>query len=352
MAASGRIRAGILRTGSSKQRGSLFADDAAACLTPPSKQERVVREPRMTTTPSHTRLDPRVHPSPIQPHERPAASPGGPTLSHADDVALVGRILDGDTEAWKTFVDRFAGLILAMTRRYMRSRDQDDIRTVFARVLESLRRTRFRTYEGRASLSTWLTIVARSEVVDHLRRRFGRDLKLRALDRLTPLEQSLFRLYHIEGRPRGEVLEMVGHSEWSDDRFISALQGIEKRLGSRWLRRLSYDLHAQSIGAVSGRLLEYLDHVRDEFDLRAVTSSPEYFLMEQEARHTIEQLRAALTTLDPADRRMLELRFERRWTARHIASELGMSGQRSVYGTLERIMTKLRRQLTAKEAAK
>src|SRR5262252_4358725 len=105
MAASGRIRAGILRTGSSKQRGSLFADDAAACLTPPSKQERVVREPRMTTTPSHTRLDPRVHPSPIQPHERPAASPGGPTLSHADDVALVGRILDGDTEAWKTFVD-------------------------------------------------------------------------------------------------------------------------------------------------------------------------------------------------------------------------------------------------------
>src|SRR5262245_35475466 len=122
--------------------------------------------------------------------------------AHAQDVALVRRVLDGDPEAWKGFVERFAGLILAMTRRYLRSRDQDEIRTIFARVLESLRKTRFRTYEGRASLSTWLTIVARCEVVDHLRRRFGRDLKLRALNRLTPRERSLFRLYYIEGRPR------------------------------------------------------------------------------------------------------------------------------------------------------
>lgn len=262
------------------------------------------------------------------------------------------RILDGDPLAWKAFVERYAGLILAMTRRYLRTRDQDEIRTVFARVLESLRRTRFRTYEGRASLSTWVTIVARCEVMDHLRRRFGRDLKLRALDRLTPIERSLFRLYYIEGRPRGEVLAMLGHDEWSDDRFIATLQGIEKRLGSRWLKRLSYDLHAQSIGAASGRMLEYLDHVRDEFDQRAGTFSPEYYLMEREARRTVDQLRAALTSLDPADRRLVELRFERGWTARRIASELGMSGQRSVYGMLERIVAKLRHQLARKEAAK
>jgi len=300
----------------------------------------------MATMPSTTRLEPILD---VSSHPTPAAEA---SPSHAEDVALVGRILGGDSEAWKDFVERFAGLILAMTRRYLRSRDQDEIRTVFARVLESLRRTRFRTYEGRASLSTWLTIVARSEVVDHLRRRFGRDLKLRALDRLTPLEKCLFRFYYIEGRPRGEVLAMVGHSEWSDDRFIVALQAIEKRLGSRWLRRLSYDLHAQSIGAVSGRLLEYLDHVRDEFDARAGTSSPEYYLMEREARHTVDLLRAALGSLDPADRRLVELRFERGWTARRIASELGMTGQRSVYGTLERIVATLRRRLAPKEAAK
>ena len=95
---------------------------------------------------------------------------------HEQDLAVVRTILSGDPHAWIAFVERYAGLILAMIRRYLRHGDQDDIRTVFADVLASLRKTRLRTYEGRASLSTWLTLVARSEVMDHLRRKFGRNL--------------------------------------------------------------------------------------------------------------------------------------------------------------------------------
>ena len=52
-----------------------------------------------------------------------------------------------------------------------------------------------------------------------------------------------------------------------------------------------------------------------------------------------------MATLDPADRRLLELRFERGWTAGRIASELGLKGQRRVYSMLERIVARLRRQL-------
>lgn len=268
-----------------------------------------------------------------------------PAALHAEDLALVQRILASDVVAWGFFVDRYGGLILAMARRYLRSRDPDDVRTVFANVLASLKKSRLQTYEGRAALSTWLTLVARSEVMDHLRRKFGRDPKMRALDRLTPEERTLFRLYHIEGVPWNEViarLEAKG-DRWTEDRFIAELHNIERRLGERWLSRLAYDLHAQSIGAASGRLLEYLDHVRDEPLEGAL--SPEYYVMEREARRTVDLLRGRIASLSPTDRRLLELRFERRWTARRIATELGMKGQRSVYRTVNRIVSRLRRQL-------
>jgi len=266
---------------------------------------------------------------------------------HERDLALVQRVLAGDQAAWEEFVERYAGLILAMARRYLRSRDPDDVRTVFANVLESLRKTRFQTYEGRASLSTWLTLVARSEVMDHLRRQFGRDRKLKVLDRLTPVQRELYRLYYIEGLPRPEVIARLpsGGEPWSDDRFIAALHDIERRIGDRWLKRLSYDLHAQSIGASSGRLLEYLDHVRDEFTRLEGALSPEYYVLEREARRTTDGLRATIAALGPRDRRMLELRFERGWTAQRISTELGMNGQRSVYRAVERIIARLRRGL-------
>lgn len=283
----------------------------------------------------------------------PAAGfrPVMPDSSHAEDFALVQRILRGDEAAWAYFVERYTGLILAMTRRYLRSRDEDDAWTVFAQVLESLRKTRFRTYEGRAALSTWLALVARSEVMDHLRRRFGRDVKMKALRSLTPLERELFRLYYIEGLAQREVVARLAPAgePWSDDRFVAALHGVERKLGDRWLKRLEYDLHALSVGASSGRLLEYLDHVRDEFELRSGASSPEYYLMEREARRTVERLHAMLASLRPRDRRLLELRFELGWTAREISAELGMKGQRSVYRALDRLVARLRRELSGRE---
>lgn len=273
------------------------------------------------------------------------AAPG-----HEADLELVRRVLDGDEGAWSYFVERYAGLILAMSRRYLHTHDIDDVRSVFANVLESLRRTRLRTYEGRAALSTWLTLVARSEVMDHLRRRFGRDPKLRALDRLQPEERLLFRLYYVDGLPRSEVVARleVGGEAWSVDRFVAALHQIERQLGERWLKRLSYDLHAQSVGAASGRLLEYLDHVRDEFGQHAGAHSPEYYLMEREARRTADHVRASIASLGPKERRLVELRFEQGWTARRIAAELGLKGQRSVYKAIDRIVEKLRRAIVGR----
>src|SRR5262245_20495928 len=84
--------------------------------------------------------------TPLIPSTSRASSPGGTEAirTHHEDLALVRRILDGDEAAWRYFVERYAGLVLAMSRRYLHTRDVDDMRSVLADVLESLRRARLR----------------------------------------------------------------------------------------------------------------------------------------------------------------------------------------------------------------
>jgi RNA polymerase sigma-70 factor (ECF subfamily) len=87
--------------------------------------------------------------------------------------------IDGDKRAWDAFVERWAGVLLAAVGRTMRGRlgaveqsDIDDaVQDVFVRLIRNDCRL-LRSYDpARASLSTWLTLVARSAAIDRLRRR-------------------------------------------------------------------------------------------------------------------------------------------------------------------------------------
>src|SRR5262249_23081475 len=160
-------------------------------------------------------------------------------------------------------------LLWAVIRRYLPAREREEAHAVLAELLIGLYQHKFATYEGRAALSTWLTLVARAEAVDHLRRRFGRRSAPRGLRRLSPDEREIFRIFYVEGRGLREVLLELQRSDpaWTQRRLLSSLHSIEREVDDRSLRRLAYDLHAQSSGAASGRLLAYLDHVRDEFKL-------------------------------------------------------------------------------------
>lgn len=292
---------------------------------------------------------PDLLPREIEPMPDPASHPSGaaPNENHAADLELVRRILADDTAAWQAFVDRYAGLLYSVIRKYLRSRDVDEVRTVMVDVLVSLRRSKLRTYQGRAGLSTWLTLVARSQALEALRRRFGRGRDVKGFERLSESERLLFRLYHVEGRSAREVIReiAVNGETWTLDRFVAAVRAVEQKLGDRWLRRLAYDLHAQSVGAASGRMLEYLDHVREEFQQHPGGHSPEYHLLEREARLTSQRLAERIAGLPAAEKRILELRFERGWSARQIAHELGLPSARGVYSTTERIVRQLRRWL-------
>lgn len=269
-------------------------------------------------------------------------------VARAEDRALVQAILAGSTEAWHRFIRQYSRLILAVIHRYVPRQREDEGRTLYASVLESLYRVKLAGYEGRAALSTWIVLVTRSMVVDDLRKRWGGRELHDALKTLEPFEREVFQHYYVEGLSFGAVRRLVrdGGALPTTERLLSALRRIEERVRGRVARRLSYDLHAQSVGGASGRLLEYLDHARFEFEERAEHQRADFTTLDREARRTLLRVQAELEKLPDEERRLLTLRFERGWTAKRIAAELGLQEQRSVYTWIDRIVRTLRRRLS------
>ncbi len=97
--------------------------------------------------------------------------------------ALPDALLEGDSAAWKAFVRRYGGLIVAAVRGLAPTPgDIEDLtQEVFVRLCKDKFRL-LRTYDpGRAAISTWLTIVARSTARDALRRRRAETVPIEAV---------------------------------------------------------------------------------------------------------------------------------------------------------------------------
>lgn len=96
-----------------------------------------------------------------------------PRMSGGD--ADLDSLLAGDKSAWDRFVARYAAVIFAAVRRRLvpagRVADAEDVvQDVFVRLCQHDFRL-LRSYDAaRAKVTTWLTVVAHSAAVDHLRR--------------------------------------------------------------------------------------------------------------------------------------------------------------------------------------
>jgi RNA polymerase sigma-70 factor, ECF subfamily len=92
----------------------------------------------------------------------PSASPA------ASDLLLLGRIAEGDLEAFHTFYGRYAGRVLAYVRQLSRNRDgaEDVVQEVFVAVWR--RASSFRPDRG--DPAGWLYTITRNKLVDLWRR--------------------------------------------------------------------------------------------------------------------------------------------------------------------------------------
>ena len=111
--------------------------------------------------------------------ETPLEVAGDGAILRGQMNALLADCLRGDAAARNGFVDRYAPVIHGAVRRLVRSRVPDDpavgaediVQQIFLRLFRDDARL-LRTYDpDRASLTTWLTIVARSTTLDVLRKK-------------------------------------------------------------------------------------------------------------------------------------------------------------------------------------
>jgi len=269
--------------------------------------------------------------------------PNDPTF--LSDLQLARRIIDGSEIDWHTFVDRYTPLIRSVLRRYVH--DDDDVGNLWADILARLRSGLLAQFAGRSSLATWLVLVARSAAVDHLRRQRGRRRMPNQLDDRPEYYRDVFRELFIRGRGRAEVAHGLRQRGILPPEVTLAevLVELEQIVGDDTLQRVAWDLQADRAGAVSGRLLAYLEHSRAEATAIQGESSPERRLLQAEARRTLARVTALVDQLPDVDRRVLRLRFRRGWSARRIAESLHLRDQREVYTITERAIRSLRKLL-------
>ncbi len=93
-----------------------------------------------------------------------------------DDLdRLLDRLVTGDKAAWDLFVVRYTAVVFAAVQRRLapfgrRDDVEDVIQDVFVKLCARDYRV-LKTYDSaRAKLTTWLTVVASSTAIDHLRR--------------------------------------------------------------------------------------------------------------------------------------------------------------------------------------
>ena len=185
-----------------------------------------------------------------------------PALPEASDAALVGAMADGDRAALGALYDRYAGVLMAVAQRMMRTRREaeDLVHDVF---LEAYRHAA--DYDGqRGTVRAWLVLRVRS----------------RALDRLKSSAYS--KVISLDAGPRGPDPESNDDPSAAPDcaRVRRALADLPPE--QRVILELSYfdgRSHAEiaeelkiPIGTIKSRLARALTRLRDELDVASFES--------------------------------------------------------------------------------
>ena len=147
---------------------------------------------------------------------------------------LPDALLRGEKAAWDAFVRRYGGLVVTAVRGVAAVYgDVEDLtQDVFVRLCKDDFRL-LRSYDpGRASLSTWITIVARSTARDGLRRRRAESVPIDAvpeaqlaIDPVEPVEKLKLPDALLSPRQR-EILAMLYDREMDVAEIARAL-GID-----------------------------------------------------------------------------------------------------------------------------
>lgn len=153
------------------------------------------------------------------------------------DTALLQRLKDGDQEAWAALVDEWSPKLY----NYLmyNTRNQDDAQDVLSETLLGLVQS-IRTFDGNASLKTFIYSIAYRKVADYWRRsRETYELPAwlsvagpsstrlevdEALDELSEQGQQALLLRYHDGLSVAEIAEVLGRSYKATESLLSRVR--------------------------------------------------------------------------------------------------------------------------------
>ena len=255
----------------------------------------------------------------------PTWSIGG--LSHrspgiaAGDLGLRAALLVTDEALFTANLPVIDDVTTQVCRRHRLSpSDAEDFRSdvrihFLDRNCEVLRR-----FEGRSSLTTYITVVVQRLFLDRRNRLWGKWRPSAEARRLGPTAMHLERLVSRDGWSADQALETlrVNHGVSIDDTLRAFSERLSKRSPSRQMVG-----EEEALGVVGSWPAADANVVRAEHD----------FLVKR-VQTALDRARQALP---PEDRLILKMRFEDRIPVADIARALNLN-QRRLYRTLERIL--------------
>jgi len=246
-------------------------------------------------------------------------------------------------EAWSRFLEEYGTLIFQTVRHF--EQNPDDVADCFQFICEqfvkdSFRRLRRFQPDGPAIFSTWLRAVVRNLCLDWHRKQFGLRRVFRSIERLSPLEQEIFRCVHEHALDEQETLvSLAPHfPQLTSETLSEAIKTINQELtgNQRWL------LEARSRHKAGAGEPGNGNHpVGDAVDSRP---SPEFEAIQNERRAKVER---ALKKLSKADKLLIRLRFEEDLTLKQIADLLELGNAQRVDRRIKEVLTLIRDELGA-----
>jgi len=180
------------------------------------------------------------------------------------DRSLLQRCLAHEADAWKDFVDRYAGLFVHVIRHTEHARSVplsvDDVDDFCSDILLTVLENDYailRKFRGESSLATYLAVIARRVVVREMTRRRmsealghvkahheavdqalhdpgridNRELVLQMLEGLPELESHVVRQFHLEGKSYHEISRELKIPENSIGPLLSRAREKLRRTG-------------------------------------------------------------------------------------------------------------------------
>jgi RNA polymerase sigma factor (sigma-70 family) len=267
--------------------------------------------------------------------------------SAVEDLDLVRAVVGGSIPAWHGFLERYSPVIYGVLRRYLFLADEEEVRTAFIEELVALFKGGLSKYRGESRLAVWLIVTTRTHAVDHWRKSQGRRHLPRHYDRLDDVDKKVLRMYFVDRLPLEVVISTMG---WGTgpigaDKLVGSIHRIEETLGVRYLDQLEREYQSPGGGIRPRRLLKYMVAQRVEYEARAKNAEADADTIERESLEEAERVRRALSVCSAEERTICVMRFEKGWSARKIAEELKLDGERRVYTIINRVLRKLRRLL-------